>query len=141
VLFDEILAFDKKMRLRHYKNLFGKVKERPGSLSATEAYSADVIYLMEKPTIKQFAECLGISQPNATYKVGNLIEKGYIKKETGIDDRREFRLHMADKFFGYFDANDGFLHSVIDKLKRKFSDKELETFEEVLSELNSELEN
>ena len=141
MLFNEIATFDKKMRLRHYKNLFCKVKERAGSLSATEAYSADVIYLMENPTIKQFADCLGISQPNATYKVSNLIEKGYIRKENGTDDRREFRLHMADKFFGYFDTNEEFLQDAILKLRNDFSDEELGAFEKVLSRLNNELDN
>ena len=140
MLFEEVTSFDKKMRLRHYKYLFGRVKERMGSLSATEAYSADVIYLMDNPTIKQFADCLGISQPNATYKVSSLIEKGYIKKEISADDRREAHLRMSEKFFGYFDPDDAELKDAVSKLDQKFSAEELEIFEKILTELNNELD-
>lgn len=135
----ELRKLDRKLRLMHYKNLFGRIKEKAGSLSATEAYSADVIHLLGKPTIKQFAECLGISQPNATYKVASLIEKGYITKEISSSDRRESRLNMSEKFFGYFDAEDTNIKAAVEKLKKDFSEKELEVFGRMLKALNTTL--
>ena len=36
-------------------------------------------YDEDAPTISDFAQTLGISQPNATYKANNLAQKGYIK--------------------------------------------------------------
>ena len=95
---------------------------------------------MDNPTIKQFADCLGISQPNATYKVSSLIEKGYIKKEISADDRREAHLRMSEKFFGYFDPDDAELKDAVSKLDQKFSAEELEIFEKILTELNNELD-
>ena len=62
----------KRFRLMNYRILFGRIRERDGSLSATEAYTVDVIFLLGDPTITKLAETLGISQPNATYKVNNL---------------------------------------------------------------------
>ena len=66
----------RKYRLFCYRKLFAAVREKPGSLSATEAFSADIIHLLGSPTVSQFAETIGISQPNATYKVNQLTAKG-----------------------------------------------------------------
>ena len=137
MIFSELRKLDKKMRLMHYKSLFGRIKEKAGSLSATEAYSADVINLLEKPTIKEFADCLGISQPNATYKVASLIEKGYITKEISSADRREWKLSMSEKFFGYFDTEDKSIKSAVEKLKREFTEEELNVFGRMLKALNT----
>ena len=70
----------RRLRLTSYRRIFGSIRERSGSLSATEAFSADVIQLMGAPTLSQFAQYLGISQPNATYKINNLVAKGYVEK-------------------------------------------------------------
>lgn len=139
MIFSELRKLDKKLRLMHYKSLFGRIKEKAGSLSATEAYSADVINLLEKPTIKEFADCLGISQPNATYKVASLIEKGYITKEISSADRREWQLSMSEKFFGYFDTEDKSIKSAVEKLKREFTEEELNVFGRMLKALNTAL--
>lgn len=79
-----ILRLQNWLRLESYKKMFHTLREKTGSLSATEAFSADVIHLLGRPTLGQFAATLGISQPNATYKVNNLAAKGY----PGEDPRR-----------------------------------------------------
>ena len=68
MLYKQIKALYERSRLEHYRELFGRIREKDGSLSATEAYAADVIYLLQNPTVSTFAEVLGISQPNATYQ-------------------------------------------------------------------------
>ena len=45
----------RKYRLFCYRKLFAAVREKPGSLSATEAFSADIIHLLGSPTVSQFA--------------------------------------------------------------------------------------
>ena len=79
MLYDEVLTLYNRSRLMHYRTLFGHIHEKDGSLSATEAFAADVIYLLGEPSIKEFSDHLGISQPNATYKVNSLISKGYVE--------------------------------------------------------------
>ena len=91
-----ILRLQNWLRLESYKKMFHTLREKTGSLSATEAFSADVIHLLGRPTLGQFAATLGISQPNATYKVNNLVAKGYLEKIPG-EDRREVRLQTAGK--------------------------------------------
>jgi len=90
------------LRLAHYQNLFATISEKPGSLSATEAFSVEVIYLLGEPTLGEFADFIGISQPNASYKVNALVSKGYITKESGESDKRECRLIVTKKFRDYY---------------------------------------
>ena len=96
MLSQEILDLYKKSRLMTYRAMFGRIREKTGSLSATEAYAVDVIYLLGSPTITQLAETLGISQPNATYKVNNLVAKGYACKTISEDDKRECRVTVGE---------------------------------------------
>ena len=140
MLTDEISRLYKKFRLINYRALFGRIREKDGSLSATEAFAADVVYLLDAPTITRLAECLGISQPNATYKVNNLAAKGYITKSPGADDRRECVLQVAEKFHAYYDTSDAFIGEAVERLRGKFSDEELARFDAMLRALNEELD-
>ena len=139
MLMNEVLSMYQKLRLMHYQSLFGRIHEKPGSLSATEAFSLDVIYILNKPTIKQFSDFLGISQPNATYKINSLISKGYINKVLSEDDRRESHLHIGDKFYTYYDHKNSFLGDAVNKLKSSHSPEELALFEKMLHEINEAL--
>ena len=139
MLYDRIKALYEHSRLEHYRELFGRIREKDGSLSATEAYSADVIYLLQAPTVSTFAEVLGISQPNATYKINNLAAKGYVTRTYSDEDRRECRVSVGDKFFSYYDTDYPFLVSAIGKLNEKYTPDELALCERILADLTDEL--
>ena len=139
MLAQEIQELYKQFRLNNYRSLFGRIREKDGSLSATEAYAVDVIYLLDNPTITQLAETLGISQPNATYKVNNLAAKGYVVKSVSEDDRRECRLQLGPKFYHYFADSTRFIDRAVEELGQKFSPEELETFSAVLRALTEEV--
>jgi len=115
--FEEIYRY---LRLAHYQNLFATINEKPGSLSATEAFSVEVIYLLGEPTLGEFADFIGISQPNASYKVNALVSKGYITKESGENDKRECRLVVTRKFRDYY----GSQVPDISGITKKFSQEE-----------------
>ena len=104
---DTVMRLYRWLRLDSYRRIFGSVHERTGSLSATEAFSVDVIHLLGAPTLSQFAQCLGISQPNATYKVNSLVAKGYVEKVPSPGDRREIRLQPAEKLRKYMERGEG----------------------------------
>jgi len=134
-LFRCVIQCYESFRLLSYQGLFRLLRERDGSLSASEAYAVDVIYLLRGPTVKQFADCIGISQPNATYKVNNLIQKGYIRKTPSPEDRREAHLHVTEKFMRYCTESDGALARAVRSLKERFSPEELRAFARVLQTL------
>ena len=92
-----------KFKLQFYRKVFELVRERDGSLSAMEAFSLEVIKMLNQPTVSQFADFLNISQSNATYKVNNLIKKGYLERENSQVDRREYHLILSEKYYHYMD--------------------------------------
>ena len=130
-----ILDLFKRFRLFYYRQLFGRIRERDGSLSATEAYTVDVIFLLGNPTITQLADTLAISQPNATYKVNNLVAKDYVTKSVSSDDKREIRLSVCDRFFKYYGDLDHFSDAAVEALSAEYSPEELDTFERMLRSL------
>lgn len=124
-----------RFRLITYRSMFRLLRERDSSLSAAEAFAVDVIYLLQEPTIKEFADCLGISQPNATYKVNHLIQKGYVQKTPSQEDRREAHLHVTDKYMRYWNESNGSLTRALAVLQDRFSADEVATFTRMLQEL------
>ena len=122
----------RKYRLFCYRKLFAAVREKPGSLSATEAFSADIIHLLGSPTVSQFAETIGISQPNATYKVNALAGKGYVEKVVSKPDRREIRLRTGKKFAQYFDEDRPAICAAAERVRAQFSESEIDTARRVL---------
>ena len=140
MLYDRIKALYEHSRLEHYRKLFGRIREKDGSLSATEAYSADVIYLLGNPTVSSFAEVLGISQPNATYKINNLAAKGYVTRTYSDTDRRECRVSVDNKFYSYYDTDYPFLVKAVEQLNKKYTPEELALCERILADLTDAMQ-
>ncbi len=86
--------------------MFKRIKDKEENLTSSEYFCLECIYLMDKPTISQFAEFLDISSPNATYKVKSLIKKGFISKEKSQKDGREYLLVPTEKFFKIYGYKD-----------------------------------
>ena len=74
-------AIYSKFRVHYYRDVFSRINNRELSLTTTEVYCVEIIFNLEKPTIQEFANFIGISAPNATYKVKKLVQKRYITKE------------------------------------------------------------
>ena len=136
----EITELYKRFRLMTYRKLFGRIRENDGSLSATEAYTVDVIYLLGTPTVSQLADTLGISQPNATYKVNNLVAKGYVTKTVSEGDKRETRLQVCDRFYKYYGDLDHFTDKAVEALENEYSPQALQLFTQMLHSLTKHVE-
>ena len=129
----------RNLRLSHYRNLFGKLREKAGSLSATEAFSAEVIYLLDRPTIGEFADFIGISQPNASYKVTSLVTKGYLERVCSDDDHREAHLHVTKKFLDYYGRQLPDMKSAVASALTSFTEQEIELLNRLFHKLNRHL--
>ncbi len=126
-----------KFRNNYCKNLFSGVSEDKDSLSPTESYCVEAIFLMNRPTVHQFANYVNISQPNATYRISNLISKGYVRKVLSEDDRREYFLEVTDKFSKNYGMNSSFNAQLMDNIREKFSQEEIVQLEKFIKKLNS----
>lgn len=128
-----------KFKLHFYRKVFEHVREREGSLSAMEAFSVEVIKMLGQPTVGQFADFLNISQSNATYKVNNLIKKGYIERENSMTDRREYHLMLSEKFYNYTELLSSYEMLVMQRIKERFSEEDVENFDRMLKIISDEL--
>lgn len=128
-----------KFKLQFYRKVFELVRERDGSLSAMEAFSLEVIKMLNEPTVGQFAEFLNISQSNATYKVNSLIKKGYLERENSQTDRREYHLVLSEKFYNYIGLLSSYEKTVIDRIKEHFPEEDVKKFDEMLRVISDEL--
>ena len=129
----------RNLRLTHYRNLFGHLREKAGSLSATEAFSAEVIYLLDRPTIGEFADFIGISQPNASYKVNSLVTKGYLERVCNDDDHREAHLFVTKKFLDYYGRQLPDMKSAVASALSSFTEQEVELLSRLFGRLNRHL--
>lgn len=128
-----------QFRANYCKNLFARMDGREGNLSATESYCAEVIFLLDRPSIHEFADYIKISLPNATYRINKLIGKGYIRKVTSEKDRREFKLEVTDKFLDYYGANDAFNANLMSRIKEEFSEDEVMILENMIKKIVDEI--
>ena len=128
-----------KFKLEFFRRIFELVREREGSLSAMEAFSIEVIHALHEPTVGQFAEFLNISQYNATYKVNNLIKKGYLIRQNSETDRREYHLILSDKYYGYTDIMRSYVDTVVGRIRKSFTPEEAKQFGDMLDRISNEM--
>ena len=128
-----------KFKLQFYRKVFELVRERDGSLSAMEAFSLEVIKMLDNPTIGRFADFLNISQSNATYKVNSLIKKGYLEKENSLSDRREYHLVLSEKYYNYIGLLTSYEQIVMERVKERFPPDVIERADKMLEIISEEL--
>ncbi len=128
-----------KFKLQFYRRVFELVRERDGSLSAMEAFSLEVIYMLGEPTVSQFADFLNISQSNATYKVNNLIKKGYLVRQNSTVDRREYHLILSEKYYTYMNIYANYELTVMRRVMERFPPEDVDCFDRILKVMSSEL--
>ena len=128
-----------KFKLQFYRKVFELVRERDGSLSAMEGFSLEVIKMLNQPTVSQFADFLNISQSNATYKVNNLIKKGYLERANSQVDRREYHLVLSEKYYRYMALLTSYELQVVERMKERFSPEDVDKLDEMLRVISTEL--
>ena len=80
-------------------------------------------------------ETLGISQPNATYKINNLAAKGYAVRGASDTDRRECRVSVGERFYSYYDTEYPFIAESVEQLQKKYSPEELALLERMVEDM------
>ena len=132
-----------KYKLNFYKNLY-RNNRQPDSLTVMEKFCAEAIYALQGPTIyalqgptiNELANFIRVSQPNAAYKVNNLVEKGHVEKVRSQKDRRQVHLFVTDKFKKYYQVNYDFVEDVQKCLEDKVPEEKMQIFKEVLEVLD-----
>ena len=128
-----------KFRVHYYRDVFNRIQSRELSLTTVEAYCVEIIHSLGCPTINEFANFIGISSPNATYKVNSLIKKGYVEKVQSETDKREYHLKVTDKFFKYWNLSEKYFGIVEARMKNALSEEEYDFFNKIMKKVSDEL--
>ena len=128
-----------KFKLHFYRAVFARFQKREASLTTVETFCMEIIYALGTPTINEFSSFVQISPPNAAYKVNSLIQKGYLRKVQSLEDKREYHLEVTQKFFDYYNVSYGYLSTVMDRIKERFSPEDVEKLTEMLRIISTEL--
>lgn len=119
----------KLFRLEFYKNFYGHINEG-SEITASDLGDCEVIYLLNKPTITEFAKFVHISLPNASYRIKRLLKAGLVTKVHSKDDAREFYLVVTPKFKQFYSKNGEYGDFIWEKIKQNSSPEEIENIEE-----------
>lgn len=119
-------------RSNYYKRMLEEIGPKEGSLSATDSYCVEIIYLLDKPTVSDFAQYLNLSVPNANYKVNSLVKKGYVVREQSKTDLREQHLCVTDKFLGYYGLNDSVTALLMRRIRDTFSERDVALLDDMI---------
>lgn len=128
-----------KFKLHFYQEVFSRFQNREASLTAVETFCMEIIMALEEPTINEFASFVNISSPNAAYKVNSLIQKGYVEKIRSNQDRREYHLRPTQKYMDYYNISTGYLHTVMERINKRFTAEEARQLDRFLRIVGSEL--
>ena len=128
-----------KFKLHFYREIFSTFQDREASLTAVETFCMEVILALKEPTVNEFASFVRISSPNAAYKINNLIQNGYVEKIQSSNDRSEYHLRPTQKYIEYYNISSSYLHSVMDRVKKRFSLEEMENLDQMLQIIGREL--
>ena len=128
-----------KFKLHFYRKVFERWESREATLTTVETFCMEIIYALDRPTVNEFASFVQISPPNAAYKVNSLIRKGYLKKVQSQEDKREYRLVPTQKYCDYYNISYHYLHTVMERIDRRFSPEEQQALESMLNIVSREL--
>ena len=128
-----------KFKLHFYKAVFSRFQDREASLTTVESFCMEIIMALGRPTINEFARFVQISPPNAAYKVNSLVQKGYVRKVQSPDDKREYFLEVTQKYVDYYNISYSYLNTVMDRIKHRFPEEDVERLEDMLHVISSEL--
>ena len=128
----------KEFTLRFYHELFARFQDQETGLTAAEIFAAEAIRALGSPTVNEFADFMHVSTPNAAYKINSLVRKGYVEKTRSAQDKREYLLHVTQKYETYCGAGDR-VQSAVARIRERFSPEECAKFGEMLSVISQEL--
>ena len=128
-----------KFKIHFYHEMFGKIKMREATLTTMETFCMEIIYAMDHPTVNEFATYIQVSSPNAAYKVGKLIQKGYVRKVQSLNDKREYHLEATEKYMNYYNLSFDYLKTVVSRLEEELSEPEKKQLSHILDLMSHKL--
>ncbi len=119
--------------IRYYQNLFASKNKEITDLNAMEISMLEIIYHLQQPTYSELSAFMNISQPNLTYRINNLIKKGYVESIVDEKDRRKHYLSVTGKFLDFYEIDNEYLSQISWQVMEQLSPKEHQVLEKILN--------
>ena len=139
MLKDLISSLSNKSRIYFCTQIFSRFDTPEVDLTNVESYCMECILALAEPSVQEFAHMMGISAPNAAYKVNALIRKGYIEKTQSTLDKREFYLKPTKKFLDIYYTRNDYADKLAKRIEDRFSAEDIDKFEDMLKIIINEL--
>lgn len=133
----EFLETYKLFKLDFYRNLNSKNGSK--SLTVSESFCLEVIKGLDNATVRDVANFMQISQPNAAYKISNLEDKGYITKNQSTEDKRIFYLEVTELYDEYSKEKNKFIYELLNELDDTLNEKDKKELERLLGIINAHI--
>ena len=88
--------------------------------------------------MNEFSSFVNISPPQRRYKINSLIQKGYVTKEQSPDDKRSTPVRDPE-VFRLLQHQPALSHTVLDRVKERFPQEDVDKLEEMLDVISGEL--
>ena len=105
-----------KFKLHFYQNVFQRFATREATLTTVESFCMEGIMAMGEPTIAEFSRMMQIST-----------------------HRREYHLRPTQKYIDYYNISYSYLSTVIERVRQRFPEEDVDKLEEMLSVISNEL--
>ena len=100
-----------KFKLHFYQNVFQRFATREATLTTVESFCME----------------------------GSLVKKGYVEKIQSTTDRREYHLRPTQKYIDYYNISYSYLSTVIERVRRRFPEEDVDKLEQMLTIISDEL--
>lgn len=97
----------------------------------------DMIDMTENCTVTKLAELLHISKPAVTIKINEMLQQGLVVKRQSREDKRVNFLELDAATAKVYRMYDDRLEKAVEKIEKRYTKKERESFCEILSELSA----
>lgn len=127
---DEINHFYYRMSLYELQTMNGT--DLYNGLSYNSLLYINVIDQMEDCTASKIADALNITKPAVTLKINELVKQGVILKKQSDADKRVYYLTLSPQMEHIINIYDEIFEIVETRLKKKYTEEEIELFTEIL---------
>ena len=110
------------------------------NLTIAEASAIYAIGPDEPKTMKQIAETLGVAVSTPTRTIDRLLEKGFVNRKVGENDRRKLLIELTPKGKKLLVDIDKENLEITKKMLNGLSDEEIETFKKILFKISENIE-
>jgi DNA-binding MarR family transcriptional regulator len=129
-----------KFKLSLYAKVFQEYrKDADDALTTQEVISMEIINALGEPSVNEFASMATLSTPNATYRVNQLVKKGFIEKIQSEKDKREFHLRMTPKYDEIYGDVFHYVDTICERIRARFPEEDVKKLDEMLGIIASEL--